>query len=195
MGQLGIDIAELQRNLSEVGKRVKSEVHGMFSSTRPRTRTNPLAQEHEPASVSVAAPKPEQWLSYSRQHSFRNGLISLFGGAGLGAVLYLLGNQVIQPETIQDLELLARVRGLDQIIRMIWIVAAVPMLKGLGQLVYGAFFAESMMTLAERFVPRLPPPQARLPVVESSAAEEFPPSVTEQTTFNLNRAKAGQNEM
>jgi len=37
------------------------------------------------------------------------------------------------------------------LVRMVWMIALLPMLKGLAQIFYAAFFGESMATLTERF--------------------------------------------
>jgi hypothetical protein len=60
-------------------------------------------------------------------------------------------------------------------------IALIPVLKGIAQILYAAFFGESLAKLAERF---LPPPQAEPERTTSGFArlEEPMPSVTEHTT-------------
>lgn len=143
-------------------------------------------------------PKPKEYMSYSWQHNLRNGLVSLFWGAGLGVVLYYLSQNAIDSGLIRNLEESSRghVQGLEPIARMIWLIALLPVLKGLAQIIYAAFFGESMATLSARFTPPplldAPQPfirQDTAPVAERETAprsyepsSEPPASVTERTT-------------
>jgi len=143
-------------------------------------------------------PKPKEYMSYSWQHNLRNGLISLFWGAGFGAVLYYLSQNAIEGGLIQRIEEASNghVQGLEPLVRMIWMIALLPVLKGLAQIIYAAFFGESMATLSARFTPppllEEPKPflrQDTAPVVERETVPrgyepsiEPPPSVTEHTT-------------
>jgi hypothetical protein len=64
---------------------------------------------------------------------------------------------------------------------MIWLVALIPVLKGIAQILYAAFFAESIASLTERFLP--PQPVEHRPAVqEYIPLNETPTSVTERTT-------------
>jgi hypothetical protein len=87
------------------------------------------------------------------------------------------------------------VQGLEPLVRILWLIALLPVLKGLAQIIYAAFFGESIATLAARFTPQplLEQPQAVLrqdtaPVAEQEPARSYdpsidpPPSVTERTT-------------
>jgi hypothetical protein len=140
-------------------------------------------------------PKPKEWLSYSRQHNLKHGLITLLGGGGFGIFLYYASKMALESGLVQQIEDVAQqhpVVGLEFGLRVIWMIAAIPVLKGLGQLIYAAFFAESIKTLAERFAP---PVQAQLPeknFVKDTAPQNSSPifesvipppmSVTEGTT-------------
>jgi len=124
--------------------------------------------------------------------------VSLFWGAGLGVVLYYLSQNAIDGGLIQRIEEASNghVQGLEPIVRMIWLIALLPVLKGLAQIIYSAFFGESMATLTARFTPppllEEPRPflrQDTAPVAEREPVErsyepsiEPPPSVTEHTT-------------
>ena len=143
-------------------------------------------------------PKPKEYMSYSWQHNLRNGLASLLWGTGLGITLYYLGQTAIDSGFIKNLEETSRghVQGLEPVVRLIWLIALLPVLKGLARIVYAAFFGESMATLAARFTPppMLEEPQPFIrqdtaPVVEREPVAagyepsiEPPPSVTEHTT-------------
>jgi len=146
-------------------------------------------------------PKPREYMSYSWQHNLRNGLVSLFWGGGLGIVLYYLGRTVIDAGLIRQLEESSggHVQGLEPLVRILWLIALLPVLKGLARIIYAAFFGESMATLTARFTPQglleEAPPSIRqdtAPVGQtepvrsyepfSSPSTEPPPSVTEHTT-------------
>jgi hypothetical protein len=117
--------------------------------------------------------------------------MSLFGGAGLGVVLYYLGQVAINEGVIRSIEESAngRVQGLEAIARWLWIFALIPVLKGLAQIIYAAFFADSISKLADRFAPPQPAqiyqPQVSRPTMAApitGGLNEAPPSVTENTT-------------
>jgi hypothetical protein len=124
--------------------------------------------------------------------------VSLFWGAGLGVVLYYLGQNAIDEGLIRHIEETSNghVQGLEPLVRMMWMIALLPVLKGLAQIIYAAFFGESMATLSARFTPppllEEPKPflrQDTAPVVEREPVPrsyepsiEPPPSVTEHTT-------------
>ena len=143
-------------------------------------------------------PKPKEYMSYSWQHNLRNGLVSLLWGGGLGIVLYYLGQTAIDGGFIRQLQELSNepLQGLEPVVRLIWLIALLPVLTGLAKIIYAAFFGESMATLAARFTP---PPmldepktfirQDTAPVAEPAPVAagyepsiEAPPSVTEHTT-------------
>lgn len=159
-------------------------------------------------------PKPKEWLRYSRQHNIKEGLLNLLGGGAMAGALYYLGHLAIESGTIADLEAKGNIHGLEPLAAMIWLLAAVPVLKGLGQIVYGLLFAESIAKLSERFAPALvqiAQPQRQtgsLPNQPGSQSVEDkrkaaiptqevtpfgpPPSVTEQTTNILGEMKQSE---
>jgi hypothetical protein len=84
--------------------------------------------------------------------------LSLFAGTGLGLALYYFSRPQYIGDVLRgigglahanvDLEAIARLASL------LWLFAAIPVLKGLSQIIYAAFFAESMSKLTERFIPK-----------------------------------------
>lgn len=209
-GPFGIDIDALARNAREfaqswktswsgVNARINTSEHGSFSDSIEQHR---IAREIKKRAREEARrqnlPKPKEYMSYSWQHNLRNGLISLFWGAGLGVVLYHLSQNAINDGLIQRIEEASNghVQGLEPLARMIWMIALLPILKGLAQIIYAAFFGESMAVLTERFTPThlLEEPKSFIkqdtaPVAEREPARrnhessvEAPPSVTEHTT-------------
>jgi hypothetical protein len=142
-------------------------------------------------------PKPKEWLAYSWQHNLKVGLKNVLTGAGLGALLYYLGRVAIDAgviQTIQD-EAGKPINGLEQAFKLIWLIAAFPILTGIGKIIYAAFFGESIATLADRFAPRVTqelPTENPAPSRDTApqgfmsptmnALSEPPPSVTEGTT-------------
>ena len=208
-GPFGIDIDALARNAKDFAQSWKTGWSG--ANLRPGER-NPVRDEirdrhrisreirrqaREEARVQNL-PKPKEYMSYSWQHNLRSGLMSLFGGAGFGVVLYYLSQNAIDAGLLQQLEAVTegKVHGIEPIVRMAWMIALLPMLKGLAQILFAAFFAESLATLSARYTP--PPAleeakpflrQDTAPVAEREPARqspespiEPPPSVTEHTT-------------
>lgn len=136
--------------------------------------------------------KPKDWLSYSRQHNLKSGLISLLTGAGLGVLLYYLGQTAIETGLLDDIREAAnnQLRGLERLASLLWMFALIPVGKGIAQIFYAAFFAESMSTLAARFAP--PPAVVKeAPRNQLSSPAVAPPSVTEGTTRIFEGARAG----
>lgn len=217
-GPFGIDIDALAKNAKEFAQswktswsgataKVNPSEHGSFGDSIEQHR---IAREIKKRAREEARrqnlPKPKEYMSYSWQHNLRNGLVSLFWGAGLGVVLYYLSQNAINDGLIQRIEEASNghVQGLESLARMIWMIALLPMLKGLAQIIYAAFFGESMAVLSARFTPppllEEPKPfikQDTAPVAEREPARrsyepsvEPPPSVTEHTTHFFEETQA-----
>ena len=83
---------------------------------------------------------------------------------------------------------------------MVWRVSFIPMLKGLGYIIYASFFAESMATLSDRYTVRdpvtgpltNPQPQRDTAQTDFQALNEPPVSVTENTTKFFEEAARAQ---
>jgi hypothetical protein len=167
-------------------------------------------EEEKAKRQQLRTPKPKEWLAYSWQHNLKSGLISILTGAGLGALLFYLGRVAIDAGVIQTIETEAQhpINGLEQAFRLVWLIAAFPILTGLGKIIYAAFFAESIATLADRFAPRIivdsspegqPPSRDTAPQGFVSptmdALSEAPPSVTEGTTKFFEDVPAGKGQI
>lgn len=173
----GIDVEQVKRSLTDLGTKLKTEVSAAASGT------NWHGNREKKVEKQLQLVKPREYLRYSWQHNLRDGLVALFGGIGSAAVLYFLANQVISAGTLKSIELRWNINGLEQIASWIWLLALVPALKGIAQLIYAAFFAESIATLSQRFAPPAPVIQQ----VFKSSLPEPPPSVTEDTTEILGK--------
>ena len=145
-------------------------------------------------------PRPKEWMAYSWQHNLKTGLGSLLSGAGFGILLYYLGQEALNSNILEQIPRVTeqQLRGLEYAARMVWLIALIPMLKGLGHIIYAAFFAESMATLSERYTVRdpvtgpltSPQPQRDTAQTDFEALNEPPPSVTENTTKFFEEARA-----
>ena len=158
-----IDVEALSRNARKFAESWKAGWSGFahnaegWKSGRTATTT-----ENKPAKVTAPPqpqlPKPKEWLRYSWQHNLREGLLSLFGGIGFGLALYYFSRQPFISDVLKGIGPLSRANvDLDAIARLaslIWLFAAIPVLKGLSHIIYAAFFAESMSKLSERFIPK-----------------------------------------
>jgi hypothetical protein len=214
----GIDVEKLTQNAVEFAKSWKSglqgQLHGQWSAHTNPGGVRPTARELRRKAREEARlqnlPKPKEYLSYSWQHNLRNGLISVFTGAGLGILLYFLGQEAINSGVIREIPRLNDVQK-DGIIRglsWVWLIGLMPVLKGFAQIIYAAFFGESIATLSERFTARPTPlisnqdaeptirDHATSPAFQQEQAErsfdemaEPPSSVTERTTHIFDSAK------
>jgi len=159
----GIDVEALKKNAMDFaqswktgwggGPTGKDFQHGARESAREIREIKRKAREE---ARRQNLPKPREYMSYSWQHNLRNGLVSLLWGGGLGIVLYYLGRTVIDAGLIKQLEDSSNVpiHGLEPVVRILWLIALLPMLKGLARIIYAAFFGESMATLTARFTPQ-----------------------------------------
>jgi hypothetical protein len=185
LSQFGIDVEALKRNATEFVKNMKAGLAGKgdWKNKERLERHQEHLERRQRRERERNLPKPKDWLPYSWQHNLKHGLISLFTGAGLGFLLYYLGRVMIGEGTIEDIETAAghHIRGLATLVSLIWLIALIPVLKGLAQIIYAAFFGESLSKLAEKF---LPPPQVESDKTTSGfeRLEEPVPSVTEHTT-------------
>jgi hypothetical protein len=203
-GPFGIDVDALARNAKEFARSWKTNigvVGGRHAGAEARERYRAgreIRREAREEARRQNVPKPKEYMSYSWQHNLRNGLVSLFWGAGLGVVLFYLGQTAIDDGLIGRLEEWSHghVQGVEPLVRIIWLIALLPVLKGLAHIIYAAFFAESMATLTTRFTPpplalEEPRPfirQDTAPVEPETVPRNYessfepPPSVTERTT-------------
>jgi hypothetical protein len=173
-----------------------SEAHGSHRDQQRISREIKRQAREEARRQNL--PRPKEYMSYSWQHNLRNGLMSLFWGGGLGIFLYYFAQNAIDSGLIAKIEESSHghVQGLEPIVRMMWMIAFLPALKGLSQIIYASFFGESLATLTARFTPppalEEPKPflrQDTAPVVEREVvprnyegSNDPPPSVTEHTT-------------
>ncbi len=182
LSQFGIDVEALKRNATEFVRNMKAGIV-VKGDWKNKERVERHLERQRKRERERHLPKPKDWLPYSWQHNLKHGLISLFTGAGLGFLLYYIGRVMINEGTIADIEAAAgqHIRGLETLMSLLWMIALIPVLKGLAQIIYAAFFGESLSKLAEKF---LPPPQAEPERTTAGFGrlEEPMPSVTENTT-------------
>ena len=153
----GIDIEALKQNAIEFAKSWKTGLHYEL-----KAHTKPGEMRHSARELKRMAreearlrnmPKPKEWLSYSWQHNLRDGLISLFTGVGLAVLFYYLGQEAINSSVARDIPRITdrQVEGIERGLRWVWLIGLIPVLKGLAQIIYAAFFGESIATLTDRF--------------------------------------------
>jgi hypothetical protein len=124
-----------------------------------------------------------------RNKLFEKGFSSFFGGIGFMVLLYVVGHFVqfrIPPEVYLKVPF-----DLDQAIRLAWLLGLVPALTGLGQ-VAAAFMIHGTSTAPE--VAARPDTAPLLEATSAEALAEPPPSVTEQTTRQLDYENAQRPE-
>jgi hypothetical protein len=215
----GIDVEKLTQNALEFAKSWKTGLQGQFHE-QWNAHTNPGGARHTARELRRQAreearlqnlPKPKEYLSYSWQHNLRDGLISLFTGVGLGILLYYLAQEAINSGVVRDIPRLldSQKDAISRGLRWVWLMGLIPALKGLAQIIYAAFFGESIATLTERFTPprnqvtsyQDSEPTSRDHVTTSSIQQEQaqrgfegldepPSSVTERTTHIFDSAQS-----
>ncbi|HEV8486918.1 MAG TPA: zinc ribbon domain-containing protein [Blastocatellia bacterium] len=204
-----IDVEALSRNARKFAESWKAGWSGFSHSGAEGWKAGwtGATAENRPAKVTAPPqpqlPKPKEWLRYSWQHNLREGLLSLFAGTGLGLALYYFSRPQYIGDVLRGIGGLSHANvDLDAIARLasvIWLFAAIPVLKGLSQIIYAAFFAESMSRLTERFIPQpqqVPVVTAQQPALEAQQEpvrsfenlSEPISSVTEHTTHIIDGA-------
>lgn len=204
-----------RRSSRRVGRHIKKEIREQTEDEKYNPwlkweETKTKIAEEKAKRQQLQTPKPKEWLAYSWQHNLKSGIIDVLTGAGLGALLFYLGRVAIDAGVLQQIEEAAQrpINGLEQVFRLIWLIAAFPVLTGIGKIIYAAFFAESIATLADRFAPRIvaDATTASQPPSRNTAPQEFvsptmdalpepPPSVTEGTTKFFEDAPASKGQM
>jgi hypothetical protein len=193
-GPLGIDVEALKQSAVDFANTWKTnwtgfKQHGMAHEQTKREMRRNMRDETRCRNL----PRPKEWMSYSWQHNLKSGIISLLTGGGMGVLLYNLGREAINSGVIREIPELTQgqYNGIEHLAAIFYLIALIPMLKGLGQIIYASFFAESMATLSERYTVKLEP--VTEPITGSLGAQETahsgfdelgpqPPSVTENTT-------------
>jgi hypothetical protein len=153
----GLDVEALKQNALEFAKSWKSgwnepwQPHAHQGEMRVTARE--LRRQAREEARLQNLPKPKEWLSYSWQHNLRDGLISLFSGVGLAVLLYYLGLEAINSGVIRDIPRITdrQIEGIERGLHWVWLVGLLSALKGLAQIIYAAFFGESIATLTNRF--------------------------------------------
>ena len=191
LGQLRVDVEALKNKAVDFAKGIGAEVSEAVQAHNQANISKGVKRDTNPIQAQ-AVTKPKDYLSYSWQHNLKDGIMTLLGGVGLGVLLYYLSRAGLEAGTIEDMETKWQIRGLTRLAQLIWFFALIPVLKGLGQIFYAAFFAESIATLATRFAPppvqqiSIQPPQ---PTQNFANVAEPPSSVTEHTTQFFEDAK------
>jgi hypothetical protein len=203
----GIDVEALKQNAMEFAKSWKSGMHYDWKAHTNPVEMRPSAREIRKRAREEARlrnlPKPKEWLAYSWQHNLRDGLISLFSGVGLGILFYYLGQEAMNSGILREIPNVTdrQVEAMERGLHWVWLIGLFPMLKGFAQIIYAAFFGESIATLTARFAtpvaasaPSEDPntndldPATSSPIHQEPTQRSFegigdpPPSVTDHTT-------------
>jgi hypothetical protein len=210
-GPFGLDLDALKQSAMDFANSWKTNWAGMTQeherqwSGITREPKKPLTEREKRRRAREELqrrnlPRPREWMAYSWQHNLKAGLGSLLSGAGLGILFYYLGQEALNSHLLEEIPRInaEQLKGLEFAARMIWMISLIPMLKGLGQIIYAAFFAESMATLSDRYTVRdpvtgpltNPQPQRDTAQTDFEALNEPPASVTENTTKFFEEARA-----
>lgn len=210
-GPFGLDLDALKQSAMDFANSWKTSWSGMAHEQEKQWRgvTKEQQKPYTPREMRRRTreelqrrnlPRPKEWMAYSWQHNLKTGLGGLLSGAGLGVLLYYLGREALDSHILEQIPRVTEhgLRGLEYAAKMIWLISLIPMLKGLGHIIYAAFFAESMATLSERYTVRdpvtgpltNPQPQRDTAQTDFEALPAPPPSVTENTTKFFEEARA-----
>ena len=201
-GPFGVDVEALKQSAMDFANSWKTSWAGLKQAGHEHEQSKREMRRNMRDEIRRRnLPRPREWMSYSWQHNLKSGIISLLTGAGTGVLFYKLGQEAINSGVLLEIPRLTQSQydGIARLASLFWLIALIPVLKGAGQIIYAAFFAESMATLSERYTVQLEPKTEPItssinaqepPRPEFDALNEPPASVTENTTKFFEEARA-----
>jgi hypothetical protein len=122
---------------------------------------------------------PKKTSAERRERHLTKGVASVFSGAGLTLFLYYLSAALVlklPPNIVAQIPF-----EIDPVVRMIWLLGAIPMLSGLGHIVAGLLIRPERYELPQtQEVKREEIEYPKTPTVKTTTT--IPPSITEHTT-------------
>src|SRR6185503_15558777 len=148
-GPFGLDVEALKQSAVDFANSWKTSWAGIKQEheKHPKTGWAGLADIHTRREVRRVTrdetrrrnlPRPKEWMSYSWQHNLKSGIISLLSGTELGILFYNLGREAINSGIIREIPELTQgqYNGIETLARIFWLFALIPVLKGLGHIIY-----------------------------------------------------------
>jgi hypothetical protein len=123
-------------------------------------------------------------MAKNREQNVRNGIVSLFSGAGLTVFLYYLSAALVlklPPHIIAQIPF-----DIDPVVRIIWLLGLIPTSRGLGHIVAALLIPPLQDQLQETEQRRMEQVEGpRSTVSRTSSIPSVPQSVTDRTTALL----------
>jgi len=123
-------------------------------------------------------------MAKNREQNVRNGIVSLFSGAGLTVFLYYLSAALVlklPPHIIAQIPF-----DIDPVVRIIWLLGLIPTSRGLGHIVAALLIPPLQDQLQETEQRRMEQVEGpRSTVSRTSSIPSVPESVTDRTTALL----------
>jgi hypothetical protein len=123
-------------------------------------------------------------MAKNREQNVRNGIVSLFSGAGLTVFLYYLSAALVlklPPHIIAQIPF-----DIDPVVRIIWLLGLIPTSRGLGHIVAALLIPplqDQLQETEQRRMEQVEGPRAT--VSRTSSIPSVPQSVTDRTTALL----------
>jgi len=139
-------------------------------------------------------------IANSRKYSLQQGMLSIFGGGAAlfawNALLHNTGTLISSIERIVLQQTGAPIEGLAPVIQALWVLALIPIARGVAHLINGAFIAPKQEELSEPVAEYQPQsygfvPQYATPVYPSPVSAVPPASHIANTTTNDLNQKVG----
>jgi hypothetical protein len=98
----------------------------------------------------------------TRKYSFQQAILSILGGGAFMAIWYHLLNVASDSGLFRSIELIilqqtgAVVQGLEQFLRVLWLLGAIPVARGIGHLINGIFIAPRKVEESEPQIVPMP---------------------------------------
>lgn len=197
-----LDFETLKRDLRDLGASLRSgfqeaqdsmkRTHRLGQTAPPPPAQADYAKELQKEIVADAVTRAVRRTKAgdSRVRSMQKATVSILGGGASMAAWYYLLQAFTQPQVVENLErtiLQANPHSPDlnlvaymPVVRLLWVLALIPIAKGVGHLLNGIFFAPKPDPEPRiLYVPQQPPPQAAVPAAPAYASAVNTPSTNE----------------
>lgn len=161
----------------------KEKMKGMKIERVTEDISHALEQMNREIVHSFDSSEVKRWVPWKRQpltpeqrreRAIRKGVESLFSGIGLSIFLYYLAGAIvlrIPPEVLARIPF-----ELEPVVRIIWLVGAIPIFSGLGKIISGLLIRPAPKMAG------IEAPQQSMPAAVQETSPSPPHSVTDHTT-------------
>ena len=187
-GKRGLDFEVLKADLRKLGSNLRvgfEEARVGFQQGIKKTAKLKPTDPSAPAPIQPVAVRVKRVRGGStRQYSLQRAMLSIFGGGAIAGTLnYLLNIAAnsgllanIEREVLQNLQL--SIYGFAPVLRGLWVIGLIPMVKGVAHLINGICFPSTPEPEVKEIVITVPT-QVRFSAVSAPSAIPIDPTTDE----------------